>query len=174
MTPDRAAVLFLSDSQLLAQCDVHTYRASGPGGQNRNKVESAVRLVHVPSGVTAVATESRSQLENRPLALRRLREALAIRLRSAVELDNFAPPAQWTAAANAGRIRVNPRNPDYPILVATALDVLEACAGRLGDATRLLGLSTHHFVQFLADHPHVWQEANRIRAAHGARPLRGQ
>lgn len=172
MTPAIPNPLFLSDLQLLAECEVHTYRASGPGGQKRNKVESAVRLVHKPSGITAVATESRSQLENRPLALRRLREAIAVRLRTPVDCAQFAPPPEWLAAVERGRVRVNSRNPDYPILVATALNVLSASAGRVGDAARLLGLSTHHLIQFLADHPHVWQEANRIRHAHGEKPLR--
>ena len=55
---------------------IETYRSSGPGGQRKNKVETAVRLTHLPSGITVVATEHRSQAENRKLALERLRERL--------------------------------------------------------------------------------------------------
>src|SRR5262249_58629887 len=62
----------LSDSQLLAQCEVDTYRASGPGGQKRNKTSSAVRLRHPPSGLIVIAEESRSQHENRAKALKRM------------------------------------------------------------------------------------------------------
>ena len=62
--------------KLLADCDVETYRASGPGGQHRNKTESAVRMTHQPSGVVRVATEHRSQLRNRVLALERIWKAL--------------------------------------------------------------------------------------------------
>jgi hypothetical protein len=165
--------LRLSDRKLLAECEVHTYRASGPGGQNRNKVESAVRICHTPTGVTAIAEDSRSQLENRPRALRRLREAIAIRVRSPVDRANFKPPAEWISAIHhAGRLRVQERNPDYPTIVATALDVLDACLGRVSEAAQLLEVSTHHFVQFLADHPHGWQEANRIRQRHGQKALR--
>ncbi len=55
---------------------VETYRSSGPGGQRKNKKETAVRLRHLPSGVTVVATEQRSQARNLELALERLRERL--------------------------------------------------------------------------------------------------
>jgi hypothetical protein len=167
------AALRLSDRDLLAECEVHTYRASGPGGQKRNKVESAVRICHVPSGVSAIAEESRSQLENRPHALRRLREAIAIRLRSPVEFDDFELPGELRAVLSPdGRIRLTDKNPNYPIVVATVLDVLAACAGRVSDAAKYLEISTHHLTQFLSEHPHVWQEANRIRQGHGQRPLR--
>lgn len=53
------------------------YKASGPGGQKKNKTESAVRIKHLPTGILVTATESRSQHENRERALERLRERLA-------------------------------------------------------------------------------------------------
>src|SRR6516225_6367620 len=71
----------LTDDQLLAQCEVDTYRASGPGGQKRNKTSSAVRLRHPPSGLSVIAEESRSQHENRARALRRMRQALFLKVR---------------------------------------------------------------------------------------------
>jgi protein subunit release factor B len=55
---------------------LETYRSRGPGGQRKNKVETAVRLKHLPSGITVIATEHRSQAENRKLAFQRLRERL--------------------------------------------------------------------------------------------------
>jgi len=58
------------------QVTIETYRSRGPGGQRKNKVETAVRLRHLPSGMTVVATEHRSQAENRKLAFKRLRERL--------------------------------------------------------------------------------------------------
>jgi protein subunit release factor B len=61
---------------LKKQVVVETYRSSGPGGQRKNKVETAVRLKHLPSGITVIATEHRSQAENRRLAFERLRERL--------------------------------------------------------------------------------------------------
>ena len=68
---------FDTDPEILKkQVIIETYRSSGPGGQRKNKVETAVRLRHLPSGITVVATEYRSQAENRKLAFERLRDRL--------------------------------------------------------------------------------------------------
>jgi len=68
-----------SDEDLMAQCRVETFRAGGPGGQHQNTTETGVRLVHLPTGVRAVARDERSQHRNRALALARLREKLRAR-----------------------------------------------------------------------------------------------
>jgi protein subunit release factor B len=65
------------DETLLGECRVETFRSGGPGGQHQNKTESGVRLTHLPTAISVVARESRSQYRNRRIALVRLREALA-------------------------------------------------------------------------------------------------
>jgi len=70
--------LWLNDAALAAECDLEVFIASGPGGQHRNKTESGVRLHHRPTGITAAATERRSQLQNRGAALARLRHRLEV------------------------------------------------------------------------------------------------
>lgn len=69
----------LPDDALLGQCDVQVHRAGGPGGQHRNKVETAVRLVHGPTGVVAEGKDERSRARNLSRALERLRDKLAKR-----------------------------------------------------------------------------------------------
>jgi ribosome-associated protein len=69
--------LSLPAPALLAECEVSVFVGGGPGGQHRNKTESAVRLAHGPTGITVTATERRSQAQNRTVALQRLRERLA-------------------------------------------------------------------------------------------------
>ena len=67
--------------KLLADCDVETFRGPGPGGQHRNKTESAVRMTHRPSGIVRIARDDRSQLRNRQIALERIWLALEARKR---------------------------------------------------------------------------------------------
>ena len=56
---------------------VEPYRAPGPGGQRKNRKETAVRLTHPSSGIIVVATERRSQAQNREIAFQRLAKKLA-------------------------------------------------------------------------------------------------
>src|SRR5262245_41989882 len=93
----------LTDAQLLAQCEVDTYRASGPGGQKRNKTSSAVRLRHAPTGLIVIAEESRSQHENKAKALQRLRKALYLELREAFGADGLAAAKTTDGRLDLGR-----------------------------------------------------------------------
>jgi len=72
------AALALDDEALLKACDVEYFIASGPGGQHRNKTASGVRLSHPPTELSVSATERRSQVLNKSVALDRLREGLKV------------------------------------------------------------------------------------------------
>lgn len=69
---------FATDMKTLErETEVSFYKSSGPGGQKKNKTESAVRLHHPPSGLIVIATEQRSQVQNRLAAFRRLQRKLS-------------------------------------------------------------------------------------------------
>lgn len=69
---------FATDMRTLErETEISFYKSSGPGGQKKNKTESAVRLHHPPSGVIVIATEQRSQVQNRLAAFRRLQRKLS-------------------------------------------------------------------------------------------------
>jgi protein subunit release factor A len=58
----------------IKDCDVQTFRAGGPGGQNQNVRETAVRIVHAPSGSVGECREQRHQWQNKKIAFRRMAE----------------------------------------------------------------------------------------------------
>ena len=89
------------DRALLAECEIHTFRARGPGGQHRNVTESAVRLVHLPSGITVTCSGHRSQHRNRKEAL----EILKRRIRARARRRRPRVPTRPHRAAVEGRLR---------------------------------------------------------------------
>lgn len=176
--PPRATWSHLSEAQLLAQCEVDTYRASGPGGQKRNKTSSAVRLRHPPSGLIVIAEESRSQHENKAKALQRLTHALFLHLRD--DLPTEARTAEAVAVhpdyrdahTPNGKLHMTAKNSRFWPAVGVVLDVLQAVEARVSNAAGLLGISTGNLIEFLQTDPKVWQEANRLRTLFGQKPLR--
>ncbi len=174
--PPRSTWTHLSDERLLAQCGVDTYRASGPGGQKRNKTSSAVRLRHAPTGLIVIAEESRSQHTNRVQALKRLRQALYLHYRDPIEpltsASVTAHPDFPHVLDAAGRLPGRVRDPRFWPAAGVVLDVLEAARGQVSRAAELLRVSTAQLVEFLRRDPKLWQEANRLRNRHGHKPLR--
>ncbi|WP_075084651.1 peptide chain release factor family protein [Mariniblastus fucicola] len=155
--------------KLLSGCDTQRTRRGGPGGQHRNKTETAIVVTHRESGVSGQASERRSQLDNREAAVFRLRLNLAISLRcdKPVQDEAALPSEMWRSRAVGGKLVVSPKHADFPALVAEALDWVFAYQFDLSSAAKQrLGLSTSQLVKFLKLCPEAWQlvQQNRVDA----------
>ena len=146
---ERNEWLALDDEALLRLCRCEAVRGTGPGGQKRNKTSTAIRLTHLPSGITVTDDVSRSQHQNRDAALRKLRLQLALELRD-TETVACGPMPQEKAK--------------QPQWAAYALDALETADYKVSDAATALGLSTGRFTKDLAHIPALWQIVNANRA----------
>lgn len=158
----------LSPDALLAQCEVRRLRRSGPGGQHRNKVETAVALVHKPTGVRAEANEQRSQARNQAKALHRLRVRLALEVRAE---PNVAASPLWRVRTERGPLRVNPDHEDFPSLLAEAIDQLAGSAWDDRRTAERLGVSRSALLRLLRSEPTALRMLNTQRELAGLPPL---
>ncbi|XP_052292185.1 uncharacterized protein LOC102626669 isoform X2 [Citrus sinensis] len=165
--------LELTDDELLRECEMDTYKSSGPGGQHRNKRESAVRLKHVPTGVIAHAAEDRSQHKNRASALSRLRTLLALKVRSSVNLDAYSPPPQLlqilppksTIRSSEVGPQIGPNNPKFALGMQALLDLIFAVEGSVSEAAKLLGLSTGALSRLILSDDSLRIAVNELRTS---------
>jgi hypothetical protein len=171
----RDAAIVAGDDELARQCELDRYRASGPGGQHRNKTESAVRARHRATAVQAHADDSRSQHENRGRALRRLRMNLALEVRAPVTLAGYAAPPPLAALVAAGAAAQGERTRQgagFWLAAAHLLDLFVACDAEVAVTAGHLGLGSAPLARLLLCDEALARVVNQERARRGLRPLR--
>lgn len=157
---------------LLKQCEVSFGRHRGPGGQNRNKVETAVTIKHTPTGIDGFASERRSQFENRLRAIKRLRLNLAMQVRVPVHPAGHRPSALWQQRRAGEKMSVNPEHKDYPGLLAEALDVIYARKFDVAGAAGVLGVTMSQLAKLIRHERHAFASVNEGRKDRGLPELK--
>ena len=161
----------LPEDELLRDCQVTTGRRSGPGGQHRNKVETAVVIQHTPSRIKAEATERRSQIKNKLTAIFRLRVRLALEIRTSRPAEG-TPSECWKSRVRAQRVAVNGSHEDFPALLAEVLDVVAEGEFDIRAAAERLLVSSSQLIKFLKIEHNALAYVNQQRAERGLGPLR--
>jgi hypothetical protein len=162
----------LEDSDFLAHCEIDTGRVSGPGGQHRNSVDTAVWIKHNPTGVEAHATERRSQAQNRHVAIFRLRLKLACKVRTVTSRDGHKPSELWCRRRQGEKLPVNPEHADFPALLAEALDVVTARRYDVAGAAGILGVTMSQLTRLIRNERHAFARINEGREAIGLTRLK--
>ncbi|MEL7496156.1 MAG: peptide chain release factor-like protein [Planctomycetota bacterium] len=160
---------------LMTQCDVKRTRATGPGGQHRNKVETAIVITHRISGVVGQASESRNQQANLKSATQRLRVNLALAIRDPVSLvddDQYEPTERWRSRLQGRKINVSTSHIDFPALLCEALDVVASVQFDVSTAAKYLLTSTSQLIKFLKQEPAALLWLNREREQLGMHRLK--
>lgn len=159
----------LPADQLLQLCDIRRQRRSGPGGQHRNKVETAVVITHRQSGIQGAASERRSQEKNRQVALFRLRVNLAIEHREVP--TGHAPSELWLARLHGNKLPVSPEHEDFPSLLSEAMDHVQLLEGDLVAAASQLQTSTSQLLKLLRHQPRAIGSINELRRENALKKL---
>ena len=108
----------MSDEDLVRDCEVEAFHASGPGGQGVNTADSAVRMRHLPSGIVVTSREERSQLQNRANCLRKIRQQLEVRarrpkVRKATKPSKAARQRRLDAKRRRSDVKASRRRPGF-------------------------------------------------------------
>ena len=157
--------VWLPLEELLPHCEIRFKRASGPGGQNRNKVETGVAITHRATGIQGEATERRTQGENRSVAVARLRVLLAIEIRSDPSSDFERVLKSYRS--KSGRLAISEGNWEWPIVLAEMMNMLAHRGWDLGLVAKELETTTSQLLKLLKQAPQAFRTVNQMRKSLG-------
>jgi len=189
------------DELLLDACEKAQGRSSGPGGQHRNKVSTQVTLTHAATGLHAQAGERRSMIENRGVALRRLRLVLATEHREGVPdgpvgsellrsrrtrakrqasapgkpdpvFESLGVTLNEPAEAPRYALTISEKHRDYPAILAEVMDVVAVSGWQPRAAAVRLEVSASQILRVIKHHPPALARVNAEREKLGLRALR--
>ena len=155
--------------ELVKQCKFTRTRSGGPGGQHRNKVETAIVVEHIPTGTTAGASERRSQHANRTVAIERLRINLAINIRTEPTEE---PSELWRSRCKSKKLSISSSHEDFPAILAEALNHIFASDLQLSKAAENLGCSTSQLIKLIRMEDAAWTMLNQNRRDAGMSTLK--
>jgi hypothetical protein len=184
-----------SEEDLLSLCAIERVKRSGPGGQHRNKVETGIVIrCTIPAPVVphtagnekqtapepqlfqAQAAERRSQLENKQVAIKRLRMILAIQYRTPVTDESVTilsqPSELWQKRVMRGQLAVNTDHTDYAPLLAELMDDLHRVQWDLHPVVEARGVSMSQLVKFIKQEPQAFLKLNSERKQSGLHALK--
>ena len=157
-SPHRNQWLQSDDGKLIAFCSAEGFQTSGPGGQKRNRKFSAIRITHKSTGIFVVSTETRSQSDNRRIALKKIRLKLAVEIRGPeVSLD---------------RLKIGLSNSEYPLWIALLFDRLWNFKFSISKTANSLHTSTAQLIKLIARDPSIWKIVNEKREHFGLKKLK--
>ena len=150
---DRDTLLAMDDEELSRYCRFEFIKATGNGGQKRNKTSSAVRVHLEDYALSAEDCSERSQHRNRAVALAKLRRKLAY----AVRLDYFPFERSECSVEHA----------DYPRYLAKLLDLLVSCNLDYRQAALVYGVSASRLLKIISRDAELFAYYNNMRKSSG-------
>jgi hypothetical protein len=147
---DRDELLKMNDAELTGCCRLEFFKATGNGGQKRNKTSSAVRVLLNGTDLRAEDCTERSQHRNRSNAIQKLKLLIALNVRQ-------------PSGSSLPRMECSMSAPDYPLFAAQLFDILEECGYDHKSSAAKCGITSSALLKKLARDPKIFQEFSRRR-----------